>query len=176
MKKTTQCFHLICIKKNHWDIEHITSVTDNPPDIKDQKQWLEDTKKFIEKDNVLQAINDFNDPNQFEELFKKVVKYFNKDIQDTDIDDLANLALLDSTTNRGYKNAVFPVKRKTIIEREKSGTFIPLCTKNVFLKYFSDYPPKISFWTQDDREKYLEDIEKVLKSYLNIETLQEDKN
>ena len=169
-EKDNSMFPFDLYKKDHWDIEHITSVTDNPPDKKDQAQWLEDTKKFIEKKDLLKAINDFGDANEFEELFKEIVQYFNEEIQDTDIDDLANLTLLDSTTNRGYKNAVFPVKRKTIIEREKSGTFIPLCTKNVFLKYFSDYPPKISFWTQDDREKYLEDIEKVLEPYLKNTT------
>jgi hypothetical protein len=73
---------------------------------------------------------------------------------------------LDSETNRGYKNAVFPLKRKTIINRDKSGVFIPICTKNVFLKYFSEYPPKISFWTQDDREKYEADLFKVLNNYI----------
>ena len=57
-------------------------------------------------------------------------------------------------------------QRKTIISRDKQGVFIPICTKNVFLKYFSEYPPRISFWTQDDREKYEEDIFKVLKNYL----------
>lgn len=38
--------------------------------------------------------------------------------------------------------------------------------KNVFLKYFSDYPPKISFWTQEDRNNYMDDLEKILKIYL----------
>jgi hypothetical protein len=81
------------------------------------------------------------------------------------LNDISNLALLDSETNRGYKNAVFPLKRMTIINREKAGTFIPLCTKNVFLKYFSDYPPKISFWSQEDKENYLKDIERVMSPY-----------
>lgn len=87
---------------------------------------------------------------------------------DEDMDELSNLALLDEKTNRGYKNAVFPVKRKYIIERDKSGGFVPICTKNTFLKYFSDYPPKISFWTQDDREKYEQDLIRVLSPYMEV--------
>ena len=107
-----------------------------------------------------------NDDLEFKQLFEDIVSHFNSDINDDDINDISNLSLLDSETNRGYKNAVFPFKRKTIINRDKAGTFIPICTKNVFLKYFSEYPPKISFWTQDDREKYEDDIYEVLNNYL----------
>ena len=63
---------------------------------------------------------------------------------------------------------MFPLKRKCIIELDKTGGFVPICTKNVFLKYFSDYPPKISFWTQDDREKYEQDLMRVLTNYLEV--------
>ena len=104
---------------------------------------------------------------EFKLLFEDIVSHFNSDIKDEDINDISNLTLLDSETNRGYKNAVFPFKRNTIINRDKSGVFIPICTKNVFLKYFSSYPPKISFWTQDDRENYEADLYKVLDNYLN---------
>jgi len=102
----------------------------------------------------------------FVSLFNDILMHFDEDIDEGEIHHISNLALLDSKTNRGYKNAVFPVKRKTIIERDKSGVFIPICTKNVFLKYFTDYPPKISFWTQEDRDKYLEDLKVVLSDYM----------
>jgi hypothetical protein len=106
---------------------------------------------------------DVSNEEEFKALFEDIVSHFNKDVNDDDINDISNLSLLDSATNRGYKNAVFPLKRKTIIDRDKAGIFIPICTKNVFLKYFSDYPPKISFWTQDDHEN---DLYEVLKEYL----------
>lgn len=108
-----------------------------------------------------------DDDETFKTLFEHIVAHFNSGINDEDINDISNLTLLDSETNRGYKNAVFPFKRKTIIKRDKAGIFIPLCTKNVFLKYFSEYPPKISFWTQDDRNNYLIDIETTLNEYIN---------
>lgn len=159
-------------KNDKWDIEHITSVKDSIPD-KNREHWLNDAKVFVDdtkKDgkSILKRIEkiDISNEQDFKELFEDIVSHFNSDIKDEDINDLSNLTLLDSETNRGYKNAVFPFKRKTIINRDKSGVFIPICTKNVFLKYFSEYPPKISFWTQDDREKYEEDLNKVLKNYI----------
>ena len=161
-------------KNEKWDIEHITSITDTIP--KQKNSWLNDAKVFIDvsKEDGKKLKNradtcDCEDDVEFEVLFKDIVKHFNSYLEDEDINDISNLALLDSETNRGYKNAVFPLKRKTIIDREKKGIFIPICTKNVFLKYFSSYPPKISFWTLEDRENYYKDLEKVLKDYVEKE-------
>ena len=158
-------------KRDSWDIEHITSIMDTLPTHK--KAWLSDAKVFIDEntENGVDLKNRANtcsceDDELFEVLFKDIVKHFNSHLKDEDINDISNLSLLDSETNRGYKNAVFPLKRKTIIDREKAGTFIPICTKNVFLKYFSSYPPKISFWTQEDRENYYNDLEKILSKYI----------
>jgi len=160
-------------KNEKWDIEHITSVTDSIPSNKEQ--WLDDAKIFFDENEdgsklKKRASNcDLDDTDAFETLFKDIVSHFNSYLEDEDINDISNLALLDSETNRGYKNAVFPLKRKTIIDREKSGTFIPICTKNVFLKYFSEYPPKISFWTQEDRDNYDNDLRNILSEHMKVE-------
>ncbi|TWR25494.1 DUF262 domain-containing protein [Mucilaginibacter achroorhodeus] len=171
-KKDNSFFPFDIFKNGKWDIEHITSVKDTIPDNK--TQWLTDAKAFIDTDKkegrqLKRRADecDCTDENVFNSLFTDIVSHFNSNLKDEDINDISNLTLLDSETNRGYKNAVFPLKRKTIITREKDGTFIPLCTKNVFLKYFSDYPPKISFWTQEDRDNYFKDLEKVLANYIN---------
>lgn len=169
-------------KIEKWDIEHIASLKDNDsiPKKEDRKQWLDDSMSYIEKKDgkkLLKQIEetDINNDNQFEDLIKNIIDYFNKNITNEttgQIDEpngISNLTLLDSYTNRSYKNSVFPLKRKRIIERDKSGKFVPLCTKNTFLKYFSDYPPKISFWTKDDRIKYEEDLVSVLKKYMEVE-------
>jgi uncharacterized protein with ParB-like and HNH nuclease domain len=161
-------------RNERWDIEHITSVKDTIPD-KNRKEWLKDALAFVD-DKSTQGLEivesakscDCDNDAQFKSLFEQIVSHFNSGIADEDINDISNLTLLDSETNRGYKNAVFPFKRKTIINRDKEGIFIPICTKNVFLKYFSEYPPKISFWTQDDREKYEQDLHRVLDSFLQL--------
>ncbi|MFT6502912.1 MAG: hypothetical protein ACJASQ_003044 [Crocinitomicaceae bacterium] len=159
-------------KKEKWDIEHITSISDPIPAM--DSDWLNDAKVFIDLEkqegkNLLKRADSFNfdDEEEFKELFKDLTDHFNQYMNGEDINDISNLSLLDSETNRGYKNAVFPLKRKIIIDREKQGTFIPIGTKNVFLKYFSDYPPKISFWTKEDREHYTKDLYNVLVPYLN---------
>lgn len=170
-EKDNSYFPFDIYKNEKWDIEHITSVKDTIPENKES--WLNDAKVFIDEQvdggKELRARAEtcnIKDDAVFNSLFNDIVMHFNSNIKDDDINDISNLTLLDSGTNRGYKNAVFPLKRKTIINREKEGTFIPICTKNVFLKYFSEYPPKISFWTQDDRENYYMDLEKILNGYL----------
>ena len=73
---------------------------------------------------------------------------------------LGNLTLLDAETNRSYKNALFAVKRKKIIERDKGAVFIPVCTKNVFLKMYSNKTglQKMQRWDAIDAECYLNEI------------------
>lgn len=168
-------------KLNKWNIEHIASrkdISTVPPNVREQ--WCKDVKYYIDSsvDGASDLINDidtyfakekWNDDDVFEPVFDRVIEHFNHHIKlETEIDGISNLALLDEKTNKSYKNAVFPLKRKRIIDLDKSGGFVPLCTKNVFLKYFSDYPPKISFWTDDDRTKYEEDLVRVLKDYLEV--------
>lgn len=78
-------------------------------------------------------------------------------------DTIGNLVLLDSGTNRAYKNAGFIIKRYFIQEREDCGVYIPRCTKNVFNKMYSKnvaYPMR---WTEDDMKDYRDDIKGVLK-------------
>lgn len=171
--KDNSYFPFDLFKNENWDIEHISSIKDKIPE-QNIEQWLNDVKPFLDDDDKGKEIKEkinlwyLNNKDNFDILYNMIVDYFNQSIgNDDDVNDLSNLTLLDSSTNRGYKNAVFPVKRKTIIDRDKSGVFIPLCTKNVFLKYFSDYPPKISFWTREDRENYAIDLQKVLGDYLN---------
>jgi len=168
-------------KLKKWNIEHIASRKDSSSiPLVNRKEWISDVKCYIDQeqtegpllieklDEMLEKESYINE-DAFVILFDEVTEHFNKYMNDNDdVDGVSNLALLDEKTNKGYKNAVFPLKRKCIIDLDKEGGFVPICTKNVFLKYFSDYPPKISFWTQDDREKYELDLVRVLKNYLEV--------
>lgn len=168
-------------KMNKWDIEHIASRKDSDSIPSTNRQdWLRDVRCYIDKETAegpelisrldrMLADGTFEKEDEFTNLYDKVTIHFNQYMSEfEDVDGITNLALLDQKTNRGYKNAVFPLKRKIIIERDKTGGFVPICTKNVFLKYFSDYPPKVSFWTQEDREKYEQDLARVLYNYLEV--------
>tara|TARA_R110002050_G_scaffold300054_1_gene467517 strand:+ start:3847 stop:5700 length:1854 start_codon:yes stop_codon:yes gene_type:complete len=79
---------------------------------------------------------------------------------------ISNLALLDSATNRSYKNAFFPIKRKIILQNDKRGTFIPICTKNVFMKAYSKKFDEVMYWNKYDADFYLNAIEETLVDYL----------
>jgi uncharacterized protein with ParB-like and HNH nuclease domain len=177
-EKDNSFFPFDLYKKEKWDIEHITSVKDKMPD--NREAWLKDAEPYIkdgidkmnkgiDEKNLIGRVKKCDTSNDalFKPLFEDIVAFFNSALhEEDDVNDISNLTLLDRETNRGYKNAVFPFKRTTIINRDKQGIFIPICTKNVFLKYFSEYPPVISFWSQEDRENYEKDLFYVLENYL----------
>lgn len=175
-------------KERCWDIEHVDSQTTNTmQEIGDKLNWIDyvivalssdvdedakslkaegiSLKKTLEKDG--REIHD-----NFSNYYGKVVKYYSRgtgyDTEDADKDSLGNLVLLDSVTNRGYQNAPFPYKRHCVIERDKSGKFVPLGTKNVFLKYYSDSAGAALDairWHASDKSDYLKELYRVLGKF-----------
>ena len=171
IRKVLLMFNLITILKNHksnlrfqfdrykkqkWDIEHIRSQADKYPNKKEEKEaWLKDIisiSKRDKKDILDKYEKDFN------ALFNEIQKDIEGEDRDFDKHLIGNLTLLDSVTNMGYGNAFFPIKRKIIIENDKNGTFIPICTKNLFLKYYSKKVTHLKKWTTEDAEDYKNSI------------------
>ena len=55
-----------------------------------------------------------------------------------------------------------------ILKMDKDGHYVPLATRNVFLKYYSKAGAlQTHFWSPDDKQDYLAEIEKVLHDYLS---------
>jgi hypothetical protein len=81
---------------------------------------------------------------------------------------LSNMALLSESQNSALNNSLFDAKRREIIEMDRRGEFIPYCTRNVFLKYYTA-PDKIQMakWSEADREGYVAAMNRVLKTYLS---------
>ncbi|UPZ16247.1 GmrSD restriction endonuclease domain-containing protein [Flavobacterium humidisoli] len=127
----------------------------------------------ISKDKVLLGeINSFitSQVGDFDQLFKKVQALSNEEQLTDDLkNSLGNLTLLDAGTNRGYGNALFVTKRRIIIEKDKGGVFIPICTKNVFLKYFDGNTK--GRWTAEDIIAYKIEIENTLQKFLPTKKL-----
>ena len=98
----------------------------------------------------------------FDELQDTIFRLFGM----SDINSIENLALLSSRINSSLKNNIFPIKRDIIIQKDKDGEFIPICTKNVFLKYYSKDVSKLYFWKDKDRKEYLVEIKNVLKKFI----------
>ena len=84
-----------------------------------------------------------------------------------DIHDITNLALLQRGANSALSNSAFEVKRQMILSMDKSGDYIPVCTRQVFLKYFGDEGARSAyFWSPQDRKAYFDAIEMLLGPYL----------
>lgn len=123
----------------------------------DKKDICKKLIKILDADKVSDEL--------FQSVYDDIISLHSvKDFVDND--NISNLALLDEETNRGYGNAMFFIKRKKIIENDKQGIFVPICTKNVFLKYYTKNSDNNLNWTQNDANDYLETMKEVLKNYL----------
>lgn len=191
-------FHLYKKERQNggWDVEHIDSYTDNPMEKENErKEWLRYSSIGIElindlKDNIIRYIAAKKDDKRpdFNELYSEIVKSYRQTgedknkLSDEEKNYIWNLTLLDSSTNRGYGNSIFPAKRRVIIGKdqgkaiyindnleikEENGTiaFIPPTTKNIFLKYYNPATNNLREWDRKDAEAYLDNIKTVLKDF-----------
>lgn len=171
--KTENRFSFKSLKKTKWDIEHIHAVANEEKlkGIIDKTKRIDLLKKldaaYSELGNIkkvkdiedsIYRISEKTTSDDFIKIYKNIL---GNDI--TDENSIGNLTLLDSGTNREYQNELYAYKRKVIIEKDKEDIFIPLCTKNVFLKYYSKEPKTLMTWTNDDAEDYANCIEAVLR-------------
>lgn len=75
---------------------------------------------------------------------------------------LSNMALLTVGENAALNNSTFDVKREKILDMDRNGDYIPACTKNVFMKYYSSSDTKLHFWSDKDRKCYIESMNDIL--------------
>lgn len=181
-------------KKEQWDLEHVHATAGGPPKDEEVNRdnpsasremffkgvlgLLTDVTEDKSNENRLnsseiRAVEDFINRGNFDEqTCKKFWEQYQTGIENKigDQDSIDNLALLPRKLNRGYRNASFIEKRRWIISADRDTIFIPPCTKNVFLKYYTDNPIDFTLWSHEDREAYLNGekygIITTLKSYL----------
>lgn len=173
--KSNLRFPFDTFKIYEWDIEHIRSVESDRPDRPDaQKVWLEGVKRCYEDTHEKAALRGKIeeviaskpfDKQGFDEIYDQIIKD-SGEAESSGVDHrLENLTLLDRGTNRSYKNAVFPVKRHRILSLDKSGIFVPLCTRNVFLKCYSAELDKMEQWRDVDKSAYRKQVFDVLCNF-----------
>lgn len=170
--------------KYSWSLEHIHAQ--NTEGMGNSKElwfaWIDEHLKSFRQftDPVYKEVveklenvdRDELDRTGFDELFTEICIMI-KDDYGVDLHSIDNLALLDTSVNSSVSNNFFDVKRSMIIEKDRSGEFIPVCTRNVFLKYYSSDSSQIHYWSENDRADYLSAIMDTLAEYLDIE---EDEN
>lgn len=185
----------------NYDIEHIHATAEEKADKKSRYEWFEtnysdikrekdklkdsdDLKKlFVSFENAYKGNNldEFKKDEEFNKL-REIMINDNLDNgnekEDLSTDDgIRNLCLLDSTTNRTYKNSLFITKREMILkkakgEMDKEDDVYPLllCTERIFLKFYSnvDSDDNLNFWTIKNRKAYLKDISKKVTDFLKL--------
>lgn len=181
-------FHLY--KLENWDVEHINSNTTNDEeDIDTQKEWLVNVYLSVDED-IQKKIQSYFESAEDEKgrLFDEIKQIIppNDEWTPEEKNRIWNYTLLDSSTNRSYGNAIFSGKRRVIIEKDKGvsiaipkiskdgkfqlgeetkakSSFVPPCTKQVFMKYYSATMGDANYWTKADAEGYSKDIEKCIE-------------
>ena len=156
----------------NWSLEHIHAQ--NSEELrtdKQRKQLLNDQKTFFENlsdNDILYKISEMlekqlAEDDEFTELQNEIFKKYSDDIN---VHSINNLALLATDDNSALSNNIFPIKRDKIIKLDEKGSFIPICTKNVFLKYYTKDVTQSVKWTEKDRKAYLNEITNILKDFL----------
>lgn len=160
------------LTKQGWDIEHIDSFTTNGlKEISSKKEWisiaLEDLSMNEEERSFINELYEEGELDKAIEKIREIAKEWT-DAPEEVKNNIGNLTLLDSGTNRSYGNSLFVVKRRKIIERMKAGIYVPVTTTYVFMKLFDENGTNRSRWGEEDMNKYQAYIYDELKDYLNI--------
>lgn len=175
-----------------WSLEHIHAQ--NSESLKtnqDWKMWLELHKRslnsllkncdehsklafsiseVIEKmDSVLShiAVEHYRGSirDEFNDVAPAVVNILSDGDEKSQMHSISNMALLTVGENAALSNSTFDVKRVKILDMDRDGDYIPTCTKNVFMKYYSSSDTKLHFWADEDRRCYIEAMNNVLYHY-----------
>jgi hypothetical protein len=169
-----------------WSLEHIHAQSAQILNRVEQwKTWLQDHSQALQTiqaeknkadievlladiDSVLRNLHtgDFKQE-QFNILASRILQTLTNDEVGEVDHSLANLALLQHNANAALSNAVFEVKRQRVLDRDKSGYYIPAATRNVFLKYYTSAERlQPHFWGEHDKLAYLAHIKETLSSFL----------
>ena len=174
-------------KKEAWSLEHIHAQNSQGLNTKAAvKEWLENHKTSLlslkdEKlndlitrcDYLLAKIGNPNDKSNIGELFApiftEVVSALSEKGEVEELHTLDNMALLSAKDNSTLNNSTFDVKRNKIIAMDKTIDYIPVCTRRVFLKYYTESDKnQLHFWGEADRKAYIKNMNDVLKPYFSI--------
>ena len=161
-----------------WSLEHIHAQ--NSESLKtnqEWKDWLEIHKKSLESlevsseekkqiDDVISKINEVishideigykgSIRDEFNAVAPAVINILSDGDDKLQMHTLSNMALLTVGENATLNNSTFDVKRMKIIDMDKAGDYIPICTRNVFMKYYSSSDTKLHFWSEEDRKGYI---------------------
>lgn len=149
----------LSVLKNISSVEKITKDENGD----EQKETIE-TKLFGDRINNLlnQIYSNKYIVEDIREIFNKLKRELSIAFDSSSVHELSNLALLGKRDNSELQNFIFPIKRDLIIELEKRGKFIPHCTKNVFVKAYSNADNQPFYWSPVDKKAYFDEISRII--------------
>ena len=172
MKHSAERYSFRLHRGEAWSLEHIHSQqAEGLTKAEQWKEWLRLHREALlglnfvdqrQRDSLVGKIDAAQgqiDRERFQSLAQEVTAMFT--LSDTSgatsVHSVTNLALLSCGNNSALGNAVFEVKRRRILELDREGAYIPICTRQVFLKYYTDSDAQqVHFWSAQDRKSYLE--------------------
>ena len=177
-------------KKRHegWSLEHIHAQHSEGLNKREQwVLWLEENAKGLEaiKDtgsNVADMLSEIKaaveknsdgvagyrlTQDTFDRMRERITDMMSSDhIPEEDLHSIANLALLGFKDNIVLSNSLFETKRQKIIDMDRTGVYVPVCTRNVFMKYYTPAGAnQPHFWGAADRDAYMS---RILETIYNI--------
>ncbi len=173
-------------KESAWSLEHIHAQNaERLQNNEDILTWLEShvtlvKSNFKAKTTLIEKMDrligqlkgakrSLNVRKRFEEIHEEVIPLFTEEAANKYGRPyehcIANIALLDGAQNAALSNSVFEVKRYKVIEYDKNGRYIPICTKNVFFKYYTEGDFNLSYWGEEDRKGYLKALKDKISQY-----------
>ena len=187
-------------EEGNWSLEHIHAQnSESLKTNKDWEEWLLSHKKSLETllindthnnqidhdsivdiigkiDLVLKHIQDTSYKGSIRDEFHSVssstINILSENNDTSQTHSLSNMALLTVGENAALNNSTFDVKRVKLINMDKNGDYIPVCTRNVFLKYYSNSDTKLHFWSEEDRKSYIKAINDILYYNKDINELE----
>jgi hypothetical protein len=171
LKDSTEKYSFTHHKKRNWSLEHIHAQNSEGLNKKaDQQLWLKLHKKSLKqlasnekfKETVKCILEDIESQSKeitqtiFDDLFLRITTLLSENEDRSYIDLVSNMALLSMENNAALNNSTFDVKRNKILEMDRNGEYIPICTRRVFLKYYSESEnSQLQFWGENDRISYV---------------------
>jgi len=164
-------------KSERWSLEHIHAQHSEQLATEEQwRVWLLDSCSalaavrlpLLEKEadkqvllgDIALALKGKIDRKKFQQLASRIMLGFlHPGGMDDTTHSIANLALLSGRANSALNNAAFQSKRLRLIELDRAGMFIPICTRRVFFKYYTEAgSQQMHLWDREDQRVYVDSM------------------
>ena len=191
VEHSTERYSFRLHREEAWSLEHIhAQQAESLTKAEQWEEWLRLHREALvdlpsvdqaRRDKLIAKIDAVEgqiDRENFQDLARDVTAIFTlAEASVHSVHSVTNLALLSSGDNSALGNAVFEVKRRRILDLDRKGAYLPICTRQVFLKYYTDAgAQQVHFWSAQDRESYLQAMihpeRGVLSRYLKPEDRQ----